>query len=171
MRHVHNEKWKKTNNGRNRTAKSRKNQNTWRKGKLQLLGNIGSEHHQTSEDERKNKKRIAQTSEKISRNQTLQQNFHQRDKHLGSPPCKILGTSLLMDKGRTQINELKDKEVDDDAQGFVYVRWHRQNLCKKRKRKHWRKHWWINTRSRRLFSNDEMVICLARGNHFVLGFV
>ena len=42
----HNEKWKVTNNGRNRTAKSRKNQNFRRKGKLQVLGNIGSDYHQ-----------------------------------------------------------------------------------------------------------------------------
>ena len=33
---------KKTNNRRNRTIKSRKNQNAWRKGNLQVLGNIGS---------------------------------------------------------------------------------------------------------------------------------
>ena len=38
-------KGKKTNNGRNRIVKSEKNQNTWRKGKLQVLGNIGIGHH------------------------------------------------------------------------------------------------------------------------------
>ena len=36
---------------RNRTAKLRKNQNTQRKGNLQVLGSVGSRHHQTSEDE------------------------------------------------------------------------------------------------------------------------
>ena len=30
-----------------------KNQKAWRKGKLEVVGNIGSGHHQTSGDERK----------------------------------------------------------------------------------------------------------------------
>ena len=49
---------KKRNNRRNRTIKSRKNQNTWKKGKLQVFGNIGSRHHPPT-DEMKNKKRVA----------------------------------------------------------------------------------------------------------------
>ena len=39
-----NEKSKKTNIERNRTAKSRKNQNVRRKRKLQALGNRGGHH-------------------------------------------------------------------------------------------------------------------------------
>ena len=35
---------KKGNNGMDRTVRSRKNQNTWRKGNLQVLGNFGSGH-------------------------------------------------------------------------------------------------------------------------------
>ena len=46
MCHAGNEKWEKINNGR-RTAKSEKSQNAWKEGKLQVLGNIGSGHHQT----------------------------------------------------------------------------------------------------------------------------
>ena len=38
MFHVNNQKWKTTNDGRNRTIKSRKNQNARRKGNLQILG-------------------------------------------------------------------------------------------------------------------------------------
>ena len=41
------------NNGSNRTAKSRENQNARRKGKLLVRENIGCEQHQTIEDERK----------------------------------------------------------------------------------------------------------------------
>ena len=48
MCHVNNEKWKTTNEGRNRTTKPRKNQIVQRKGNLQILGNIGSRQHQTS---------------------------------------------------------------------------------------------------------------------------
>ena len=35
---VHNEKWGNTYNGRKTTAKSRKNQETWREEKLHILG-------------------------------------------------------------------------------------------------------------------------------------
>ena len=55
MCHANNELWEKTNDGRNRTTKSRMNQNAWRKGKLQVLENIGNGHHQTSQGEKKKK--------------------------------------------------------------------------------------------------------------------
>ena len=45
---------KMRNNRRNRTTKSRNNQNTRRKENLQILRNIGSGHHHTSGFERKN---------------------------------------------------------------------------------------------------------------------
>ena len=54
MCHASNEKRETTHDGRKRTTESRKNQNTRRKGNLQINGNTGSRHHQTSEDERKN---------------------------------------------------------------------------------------------------------------------
>ena len=50
MRHANNEKRKTTHDGRDGTRKSIKNQ---RKGNVQILGNIGSRHHQTSVDEKK----------------------------------------------------------------------------------------------------------------------
>ena len=46
MRHACNEKWQTTHNGRSRTTKSSSNQNARRKGNLQILGDIGSWHHQ-----------------------------------------------------------------------------------------------------------------------------
>ena len=73
---THNEKWRKTNNRRNRPAKSIKNQNAWKKEKIQALGNIDCEHHQTSGDKRKKEKRVLQTSEKTSGNPSLQQKSH-----------------------------------------------------------------------------------------------
>ena len=42
-----------TYDGRKKTTKSRKTQKVRRKVNLQILGNIGSGHHQTSRDERK----------------------------------------------------------------------------------------------------------------------
>ena len=53
MHHAYNEKQETTRDGRNRTTKPRKNQNTRRKRNLQILGNIESGHCQTSGDERK----------------------------------------------------------------------------------------------------------------------
>ena len=53
MCHVNNEKRETTRDRQNGTSKSRKNQNAWRKGNLQILENTGSEHHQTSRDDRK----------------------------------------------------------------------------------------------------------------------
>ena len=44
---------KTTNDRRNTIIKSRINPNVWRKENLQVIGNIGSGHHQTTRDERK----------------------------------------------------------------------------------------------------------------------
>ena len=53
MCHANNKKRETKYDRRNSTTKSRINQNVRRK-KLQVFGNIGSGHHQTSRDERKN---------------------------------------------------------------------------------------------------------------------
>ena len=55
--------------GRNRITKSgKKNQKACMNGKLQVLENIGSEHHQTSGDERKTiEKNILGVKEKYSK--------------------------------------------------------------------------------------------------------
>ena len=76
MYHAHNEKWENTNNGWNRTTKSVKNQNVWRKGKLQELGITRSEHYKKAEYF---KKRVFQTNEESSRDQALQQKSHQKN--------------------------------------------------------------------------------------------
>ena len=61
------------------------------------------------------KKKVSQTNKKTSGNQAQQQESHQRDKHLGHSPCKILRTILILDKGRTQTNGSKDKKTNDNA--------------------------------------------------------
>ena len=65
MYHAYNEKRKTTKDGRNRSTKSRKNQNAQRKGNLQILGNIGSRHHQISGDEGKNKEELFWRARKL----------------------------------------------------------------------------------------------------------
>ena len=92
-----NEKRKTINDRRNRTIKSRKNQektkvtNIWEYWKLKL-----------SNKRRWKKrffKRIPQENEKTTRNQTTQQKSHQRDKR------KILEVVLKVEDGRNGIRE------------------------------------------------------------------
>ena len=65
MRHASIKKQETTLDRRNRTNKSRKNQNAKRRGNLQILLNIGSWHHQTSGDKKKtHKKRVSQEKQK-----------------------------------------------------------------------------------------------------------
>ena len=64
-----NEKWEKWNYGKNETAKIGKHQNTWKERKLQVLGNIGSGHLQTSTDNRNIRKEYHRRKRKTSRNQ------------------------------------------------------------------------------------------------------
>ena len=42
-------------------------------------------------------KRVSQENEKTTRNQTILQKFHRRNKHIGCSPFKILGTILEME--------------------------------------------------------------------------
>ena len=118
MCHAHNEKWKRTNNWRNRTAKSRKNQNGLRKGKLQVLGNIGSRYHQTNWDEIKKRKVYLRQMRKLLE---TKQKSHQRDKHLISTPWKILRIILKMTKRWTQSKGPEDKKVDYDDTDWQYL--------------------------------------------------
>ena len=65
-----------------------------RKGNLQILGNIGSGHHQIYRYERINDKRIPHDNEKTTQNQTTEQKFQQKDKYQDCPLRKILETIL-----------------------------------------------------------------------------
>ena len=87
---------KTTNDGRNRTTKSRKNQNAWRKGNLQIRGNIGSGRHQTCGDERKIKIDYLRRTRKLRETK-----LHRRDKYVGCPPHKIFGTNLKVGERKT----------------------------------------------------------------------
>ena len=40
------------------------------------------------------------------------QESHQRDKHVGCPPCKIFGTTLDMNKGKVSTNLIKGKSFN-----------------------------------------------------------
>ena len=103
MCHAHNEKRKKRYNERNRSAKLRKNQNVLRKGKFQVLVNIGSGQHQTSGDERKNRIRLPQMNEETSGDQAQQQKSRQMNKHSGVFLKLTRGELRVMDLGTTKL--------------------------------------------------------------------
>ena len=65
MCHAQGEKWKKTNNGRNKTGKWGKIRNTWRKGKLQIFWNTWNGQHKTSGYEGKIRKENFRRTKKL----------------------------------------------------------------------------------------------------------
>ena len=68
--------------------------------------------------------RVSLMNEKTFRKQTLKQESHQTDKHLGYLPCIILETILEVDQRITAINGTEDKKVNDNALGLISERWH-----------------------------------------------
>ena len=67
-----------------------------KKGNLQIFRNNGNRHHQTDGEKGKKKK--------TTRNQTILQKAHPRDKHLGCPPCQTIGSIFEVDDGGTSKN-------------------------------------------------------------------
>ena len=59
------EKWQSTSNWRNRTTKSRQDQNARRKRDLQIVRNLGGRHHQTSRNEKQNLKKYLRRTRKL----------------------------------------------------------------------------------------------------------
>ena len=94
----------------NKETIKKKSERSVKKKNLQVLGNSGSGQHQTNGDNRKNLKRVSQTNGENSRNQILYQESHERVKYLVGSPCKILGTILEMEQGRTSLNGPKNKK-------------------------------------------------------------
>ena len=103
-------------------------------GRIRTLGKkenvlyLRNGNHQISDEERKIRKDVNRKNENATRNQGLQQESHQCDKHLSNPSCKILGIILKMNN---QTNSPKYK-IDDSAQGLTPKRWYRQ-LCQEEK--------------------------------------
>ena len=69
------------------------------------------------------KKSTSEEREKFSK-PILQQKSHECDKHLGSPPCKLLGIIPKIYKAATRTNWAKDKKVDDCARGLGPEWWY-----------------------------------------------
>ena len=80
MRHVNNKKQETTHDERNGTTKSRKNQIAREKVNIQMLENIGSSQHQTSENERKITKEYLRRTRKLIETKLLLEP-HKRNKY------------------------------------------------------------------------------------------
>ena len=104
-----------TNDRRNRTIKLRKSQNSWSEGNLKIIGNIGSRHHQTSGGEGKKFKKNTPEERKNYTETNYMAEILLRDKYLGCPPRKILGTILKVEEGKTSTNGPMNKKTHDDA--------------------------------------------------------
>ena len=50
-------------------------------------------------------------NKEASRNKNLLQKSHQKDTYMGCTPCKILGTILIVDEGRTSTNGPEGKKT------------------------------------------------------------
>ena len=118
MCYANKEKKKKTNNERNRTTKSKKNQNAWRKGKLLIPGNLEADAIKQVEIKVKVNK-DSSVEREISLNQYLRPELHLGNKHLNSDLYKILRAIVKIDMKRTQSNGSEDKKDDYVAQGFA----------------------------------------------------
>ena len=115
---------KRKNDGRNSTTKSRKNQNTQKKGNVHILGNIESRHHWTIGDKKKKiLKRYLRWTRKLLKIKLYRRKIHQRDKHQGCLPCHLLGTILEMDKGKTSTNGPEDKKAKSNTQDLTSETW------------------------------------------------
>ena len=98
-----NEKWTKRNNGRNQAAKSRKNLYTWREGKLQVLGNTESGHHQTDLKLKRKKKSGPEEGKNFAKPSSVAE-ILLKGQILGQFPQKDTWNFLKMNKRGTQTN-------------------------------------------------------------------
>ena len=99
-----------TNDSRNRVTKSRKNQNTRKNENLHILGNIGSEQHQTSRDERKNWKRLHQENGKTTRNQTIIEEISSKGWTLGLSSLEDTRDHSWSERGKNFTKWTREKE-------------------------------------------------------------
>ena len=51
---------------------------------------------------------------------------------MGCPHCKIIGSNLEMDKGRTLTKRVDDNKMNDDVQDLTLERRHRRAICVKK---------------------------------------
>ena len=73
----------------------------WEKETYKYLGILEADTNKQAEMK---EKRVISVKRENYKKTTIEQKFHQRDKHQGCPHCKILVTNLKVDEGRTSTN-------------------------------------------------------------------
>ena len=102
MYHANNENQKTSTGRKNRTTKSRKNQNARRKGNLQVLGNIRNGHSQTCGDEKKIKKEYHRRTRKLFEIKLYSRNLIKGINTLAVPYVRYSGLFLLCTREELQ---------------------------------------------------------------------
>ena len=136
MYHVNNEKPKTIFHWRNRTTKLRKDQNSRRKGNLQILGNFGSGHHQTNGDERKNEKEQLRRTRKLLDTKLHNWNLIKGINTWAVPPSQIFGKISEVDESGTNEQENSWQCIKPYITEMMLT-----DLVKKRREKRTRRHW------------------------------
>ena len=101
---------KPQNDGRNKITKKRKIQNALRKGKLQVLENIGSRHHQTSGDERK-KEYPRRTRKRLGKKLYSKKPFKWKKKQLAVLLERYSGTFLKWTREELKQMDLRQRKL------------------------------------------------------------
>ena len=148
MRSARHEKWQTTSNWRNRTTKSRQDENTRRKRDLQILRNLGGWHHQTSRNEKLNYKKNISELENYSRQCSLAANLIKGKNSWAIPLVRYSGPflKLIRDELRQmdqRIRKLmtmhKALHPTDDVDRIYVPRKERKRTCQNR-RQRWHTH-------------------------------
>ena len=114
MCHSYKKKCEKRDNGRNRTAKSRKNQNARRKENLKVQGILEVDTIKQVKMKEKIKIKNLRRTRKLLETKLCIRNLIKVINTWGPPPCNILRTILKMDEGIIQTNGPVDKKTNDD---------------------------------------------------------
>ena len=102
------------------------------KRNIQIIVNIESWYHQISRDERKNQKRVPQENVKATQTKLLAQEPYKRNRYLGCPPSKILGTIFEVDQRRMQILR-GGRLITAIRNNIDYTRTNRTEITRKQK--------------------------------------
>ena len=132
MFHAHNEKLEKKINRRNKTTKSRIYKDVWREGKLQVLGNIENECHQTSGEEEEKRKAYFKRTRQLLKNKLFRRNLI---KVINSWAVFFVRNSgCFFKRQRKNLDRwTRDKNADNNAKDVTFKRWHWPSVCVEKK--------------------------------------
>ena len=118
MHHANHEKLKTIHDKERKLPNQEKIRTLGEKETYKYLGILKVDTINLVEMKEKIKKPETQENEKTTRNQTILQEAHKQNKHLGYPRRKILRNILEVDDGRTSTNRPENKKTNDDAKNL-----------------------------------------------------